>query len=57
MIKHFCDECGMELTIQEIVCCNEMIGTKKLCTEHIHKYIEEEPTKYSTRGSVELMSK
>ena len=41
MIKIFCDECGKELTENEIRHSEEMIGTKHLCSScsctYLHK--------------------
>lgn len=39
MVKHFCDECGKELTPKEVRYCMEMIG-KDLCAKHAAEVIE-----------------
>lgn len=41
MVKVFCDECGKELTVQEIKFCNDMIG-KHLCTEHANEMLKQQ---------------
>ena len=48
MIKHFCDECSEELTSQEVAFCDEMFGTKELCTKHIRLWLwtDKRLTKY-----------
>lgn len=39
MIKIFCDECGKELTENEIRHSEEMIGTKHLCSSCSRIYL------------------
>ena len=34
MIKYFCDECGKELSAEEVRYSLDMIG-KELCSEHV----------------------
>jgi len=49
MIKHFCDECGKELTSEEIDFCSKMIGIKEFCIEHVRLWADIEPKKYAIK--------
>ena len=54
MEKHFCDECGKELTPEELRVSSEVIGYKELCRECTN-YYDSQQIKWSktlTKGFV-----